>query len=94
MIYNNSLTIDGLTGSGRVNLAGYQQASKTLTVGAGGATSTFSGDLVNGNGSQRLTKSGSGTLTLGGNNGFRGTITVNSGTLLVDGAHTGGGATR
>ncbi|MDZ7615590.1 MAG: autotransporter-associated beta strand repeat-containing protein, partial [Patescibacteria group bacterium] len=39
-----------------------------------------------------LTKTGAGTLTLGGANTYAGTTTVQEGTLLVNGSHVGGGA--
>ncbi|MFQ0812354.1 hypothetical protein AVM02_03015 [Brucella anthropi] len=40
-----------------------------------------------------LTKSGSGTLTLSGNNSYGGATSVSAGTLVLTGANTGGGAT-
>jgi hypothetical protein len=84
---NNSDTIgslsDGMAGGGNVLLG-----SRTLTVGDSTST-TFSG-VISGGGATGgiLIKVGSGTLTLKGNNTYSST-TINAGTLLVDGQHTG-----
>jgi autotransporter-associated beta strand protein len=86
-------TINGLSGSsntvlGQVvnNAAG---TTKTLTVGANGATSTYSGLLLNNTGTGgilALTKTGSGTLTLGGSsaNTYTGLTTASNGTLHLN----------
>ncbi len=54
--------------------------NQTLTVGGSGNTS-ISGALQNSTGSGKLTKTGNGTLTLGGANSFTGALTVAEGTL-------------
>ena len=59
----------------------------SLTVGDESST-TFSGTI---GGAGRLVKQGTGTLTLSGANTYIGPTDVNAGTLLVNGAHTGGG---
>ncbi|HOD81997.1 MAG: Autotransporter-associated beta strand repeat protein [Planctomycetes bacterium ADurb.Bin126] len=75
-------TIDGLSGAGVVkNIVG----GNTLTVGAGGATSTFSGTTQNGSGTLSLIKAGAGTLTLAGTTSHTGNTTVNEGTLVKAG---------
>jgi autotransporter-associated beta strand protein len=52
-----------------------------LTVGTTNLSTTFGGGI---NGSGSLTKIGTGTLDLTGNNGYSGATTVNGGTLLVN----------
>jgi len=53
-----------------------------LTVTDAGHNTTLNGSVYDNGG---LTKSGSGTLTLGGNNSYAGTTTVNGGTVVVNG---------
>jgi autotransporter-associated beta strand protein len=85
-------TINGLWGNGVLNnLSG--PSTYTLTVGDNDQSSTFSGKIQNSNGSVSLTKTGAGTLTLSGDNSYKGATTINSGTLLVHGTHSGMGAT-
>jgi autotransporter-associated beta strand protein len=57
-----------------------------LVVG-GSASTTFSGVISNGSGVVGLTKSGNGTLTLTGANGFTGGAALNGGTLGVGSAN-------
>ncbi|MDY0169807.1 MAG: autotransporter-associated beta strand repeat-containing protein [Thermoguttaceae bacterium] len=78
-------------GSGGVITNGGPFAA-TLTI-AGGAATEFSGTLADGpwGKSLALAHSGSGSLTLTGDNTYSGTTTVTGGTLLVNGTHTGGG---
>ena len=76
-----SETINGLSGAGTVDGV---SGTPTLTVGdndATGAANTFSGVIKNTAGTLALTKTGSGTLTLSGNNTYAGATTVSVGTL-------------
>ena len=88
-------TINGLssTSSNAVvtNIPGNN--SVTLTVGNANAGGTFAGSINNPNGTGllNLVKTGSGIQNLIGANSYRGTTTVSSGTLLIDGTHNGAG---
>ena len=74
-------TIAGLSGNGTIDV---NSIAGTLSVGFGDATSTFSGQMINGGASVfSLTKIGAGTLTLTGNNTATGATTVNGGTLQI-----------
>jgi autotransporter-associated beta strand protein len=58
-----------------------------LTVGAANGSGTFSGTIKNGDlGPLALTKSGTGTQVLSGNNTYTGGTVVNGGTLLLSGS--------
>lgn len=71
-------------GTGPVTLTG----NRAVTVN--GATSLTMGGVVGG--SFALTKQGTGTLTLGGQNTFTGNTTINGGTLVITGATQNTGA--
>jgi fibronectin-binding autotransporter adhesin len=74
-----SETVNGLSGTGTVNtVAG---GTPTLTVGANGQTSAFGGIITNTAGSLTLIKTGTGTLTLSGNNSYSGGTTITGGVL-------------
>ncbi len=62
----------------------------------GTGTLTINSVIANGNGNSTLTKAGTGTLILGGNNTYSGTTFVNAGTLLANNAtaSTGSGAVQ
>jgi autotransporter-associated beta strand protein len=77
-------TIGSVTGSGSIDIANGQ----TLTTGAANTDTTFSG-VVSGDGA--LTKTGTGTLTLSGNNTYTGGTTVSTGTLVL--GHSNGAGT-
>jgi fibronectin-binding autotransporter adhesin len=66
-------------------------STHTLTVGNNNVSSTFSGVLANNNnagtGVLALTKTGNGTLTLGGNNSFTGPTTLAAGGLNLNGTN-------
>ena len=62
----------------------------------GAGTLTINSVIADGNGTSTLTKAGTGTLALGGNNTYSGTTFVNAGTLLANNAtaSTGSGAVQ
>ncbi|WAC24088.1 autotransporter-associated beta strand repeat-containing protein [Blastomonas sp. SL216] len=76
-----SATLGSIAGSGAIQLG-----SGTLTAGSNNSSTSFDG-VISGSGS--FTKTGSGALTLGGSNtaesNFTGTVTVNSGSLVLNG---------
>ena len=76
----NSQIINGLFGAGNVSAT---TGSATLTVGNNSVSSTFTGILQNNGGVLSLTKTGAGTLTLGGANTFTGVTLVSGGTLTL-----------
>ena len=49
------------------------------------SNTTFDGQIADGVGATAITKTGSGTLTLTGTNGFSGGLKVNAGVLLING---------
>lgn len=89
---NTSEAIDGLLGTGIVQPLA---ANPALTIGAGGASATFSG-LIRNNGANYidLVKTGSGTAVFDTVHTFTGQTTVNGGELRlgVAGCFTNGGA--
>jgi autotransporter-associated beta strand protein len=76
-----SLTLGSIAGGGYFLLG-----SKDLTVGGNNASTTVSGTLDDGGDGATLTKIGSGTLTLSGENTYTGATTVSGGTFIVNGS--------
>ena len=78
----DSTSIGSLTGDGTVGIGDFD----TLSIGRNNQSSTFAGVLMDGIDPGGLTKLGSGTLTLTGNNTLTGETNVNAGTLQVNGS--------
>jgi autotransporter-associated beta strand protein len=70
-----------LSGSGTIQSI---WGANTLAV-TGSSNSTFGGVIQNGSGTMAVSKSGSGTLTLNGNNTYTGATTVSEGRLMLNG---------
>jgi autotransporter-associated beta strand protein len=83
-LHGFSPTVAALSGSGTIDDIG--GGGPTLTVGANDAFSTFNGVIQNSSGAVNVTKTGSGTLLLTGNNTYSGVTTVNAGGLAVNGS--------
>jgi autotransporter-associated beta strand protein len=77
------VTLGGLAGDGLVR--GDASGLKTYRIGSNGLDTEFAGAIVNGRGGATvaLTKIGTGTLTLSGNNTFTGVLSVEDGTLSI-----------
>ena len=77
----NDEIIGSLAGGGAViSSAG---GIMTLTAGGNNTSTTFSGIIQNGSGTVSLTKSGTGILTLSGNNSYSGITTISAGTIKL-----------
>jgi autotransporter-associated beta strand protein len=57
--------------------------TKTLTVGNGGGSNTFNGQINTGTGNIQLIKTGAGNQTLSASNSYTGGTTINAGTLTL-----------
>ncbi len=78
--------VDGASGGGSVRID-TSTGARTLTL-AGGGIYSFGGTIENGSGTVQLTKDGTGTQTLSGDNSYTGTTIINGGTLLINGDQT------
>ncbi len=84
-------TIGSLAGAGTVDLGDTSPGLATLTFGGNGASTTFSGTIMN-NGD--LVKEGAGTLALTGTNTQTGTVTINNGAIAINSASSLGASTN
>lgn len=73
----NNLTAGSLAGAGNIGSA---SGTPLLTVGSNNSSTTYSG-IFSGSTGARLTKAGTGTLTLSGANTYTGATTISAGTL-------------
>jgi autotransporter-associated beta strand protein len=84
-----TFTIGGLSGSGTVDLPDNGSGNScALVIGDQNASSAFSGPIRNSGSTSRklsLTKVGTGTLSLSGNNTYTGNTVVSNGVLMVGG---------
>ena len=81
-------TVGGLTGGNNFAMTNAGGSALALTVGNANQSATYSGSL-SGTGAS-LTKIGTGTQTLSGNNSYTGTTTISGGALQIgDGGTTG-----
>jgi autotransporter-associated beta strand protein len=80
---NFNLTVGNLTGTGGT-ITSTSAGSHTLTIGQGNTGGgNYQGVISDGSGTTLLTKTGTGTITLSGNNEFSGQLAVSNGTLQV-----------
>ena len=85
---------DSATVAGPLNLrgdGGYTTMSVAVADGAADTDLLISGNITETYGPMGISKSGAGTLVLSGSNAYAGPTTVQNGTLLINGVHTGGG---
>ena len=88
-VANNNLNVDALTGSGLVNMG-----TSTIVVGLDDGSGTFDGNVRSSYNEAHFRKEGSGTQTLNGElkldkDAGLGSVTVNEGTLIINGDATG-----
>jgi fibronectin-binding autotransporter adhesin len=88
-----TITLGALSGHGKVTAKNTGGVSSTLVLGSGNSSGDFSGSIINGAlGSIALSKTGTGSQTLSGNNTYQGATQVLEGALLVSGNLSGTGA--
>lgn len=75
-------TVGSLTGGGSVTNSGIASPA-TLTTGIDNSSTRFDGVIQDGTSATALSKVGTGTQILGGNNSYTGGTTLNAGTLAV-----------
>ena len=85
----SDLTIGSLAGNGTVDVD-TGSGGFTLTVGGDNTSTVFSGTIID---FSYLTKTGTGTLTMTGNNPYYGATIINDGLLVVNGSIANSGIT-
>lgn len=82
-----TITLGSLSGIAGTTLSGATggTSATTYSIGDLGTSTTFAGNISNGGGTTGITKTGAGTLTLGGTGSYSGPTALNEGRLLVDG---------
>jgi fibronectin-binding autotransporter adhesin len=65
----------------------------TLTTGGNNSSTTFSGVIFDAPGTMRLTKAGTGTMILSGDNSYTGGTTISAGTLQLGNGGANGSIT-
>ncbi|MCX6226378.1 MAG: autotransporter-associated beta strand repeat-containing protein, partial [Bacteroidia bacterium] len=89
-----ALTVGSLTGSGNLTNSTGSTTARTITIGSDNTSpAAYTGVISNGinSGGVSLTKTGTGTLTLSGDNSYTGLTTISAGIIKLG---AGGGATN
>jgi autotransporter-associated beta strand protein len=89
---NISNTIGSIAGAGTIDIT----SKEVLSVGGDNSSTIFSGTIQSddGTGTGALTKEGTGSLTLSGNNNFGGAVNVNAGSLVISSNNALGNTTN
>ena len=80
---NFNQTVNALAGASTGIVKNTVAGTRTLTVGNGGGSGTYSGTIITGTGNIQLIKSGIGTQTLSGINTYTGGTRIDAGTLTL-----------
>ena len=88
---NTNLSVGSLTGSGNLTHSSGTAGARTLTIGTDNTSpAAYTGVISNGTAtSVAVTKSGTGTLTLSGNNSYTGLTTISAGSIDLGAAGNG-----